>query len=84
MKQRCPKRKRFEKKEHGTLGVTKHVGFVKVSWKLPSKHYERVQERGTEAYLSCGKGYERRYKRGYECTPFVQNLRITPCRTCLS
>ena len=35
MKQRCPKRnqkgKRFEKKEDGTLGVTKHVGLDNVS-----------------------------------------------------
>ena len=65
MKQRCPKRNGFEKKEDGTLGVTEHVGFVKISWKfLANTNYERVHERGTKAYLSCRKGYERVYERG--------------------
>ena len=41
MKHRCPKRKRLEKKEDGTLGVTEHVGFDNISWKLPSNHQLR-------------------------------------------
>ena len=85
MKQRSPKRKRFEKKEDGTLGLTEHVGFVNVNWKFLAKtNYERVHERGMKKHLRCRKGYERVYERGYECTPFVRNLRIPPCRTCLS
>ena len=31
---------------------------------------------GTKAHLSCRKGYKRVYEKGYECNPFVQNLRI--------
>ena len=85
MKQRCPKRKRFEKKEDGTLGLTEHVGFLKVSWKFVAQtNDERVHERGTKAHLSCRKGYERVYEKWYKCTPFVPNLRIPPYRICLS
>ena len=67
------------------MSVTEHVRFLLVSWKFLAKTKdERVHERGTKAHLSCRKGYERVYERGYECTPFVRNLRIPPCRICLS
>ena len=79
MKQGCPKIKRFENKEDGTLGLTEHVGFLKVSWKFLAKtNNKRVHERGTKAHLSCRKGYERVYD-NYEYPPFVYAFR-TPFR----
>ena len=62
MKQRCRKVKRVEKKQDGTMGLTEHVRFLKVSWKFLAKTND---EKGAR------KGYERVYARGYKCTPFV-------------
>ena len=85
MKQRCRKIKRVGKKQDGTLGLTEHVRFLLVGWKFLAKSKdERVHKRGTKAHLSRTKGDERVYKWGYKCSPFVRNLRIPPCRICLS